>query len=482
MKTTGNIILAITLSIGLYGRLIVNNVNCANSNALTLMELTQASISNAPPSLISNNLNNTQNNTNELEELLKNYLIESKKNKNIVITNEGSNYINELPENKNLLPPSQNKNTNLVVNLQKWKEQLEFGRSLRHRGDTKNSALALIDILESIEAPESVKKDALFELALVAQQENKLLRANQIYAHYLSLFPDDARTPEILLRQGLILREMGASTMALSKFYAVLSRALSLKLDQFPYYQRIVLQAQAEIADTYFLLGKYEEAAEFFQRLLRLDNPDLNRAHVQFKLIQCLSFLGRHESVVAQGRDFLSRYKDSADEPEVRFRLALALKALGRNSEALREALILLQSQMSVANQDPEKWKYWQQRVGNEIANQLYKEGDYLNALEVYKSLAQLDSSLNWQLPVMYQIGLTYEKLKQPTKACEIYNNILSKATELSTNTPTSIQIVFDMAKYRREFIQWLTNIESTVMTTRLTTSWSTNNPAETKQ
>ena len=52
-----------------------------------------------------------------------------------------------------------------------------------------------------------------------------------------------------------------------------------------------MLQAQTEIADTYFLEGNLEESGRFFQLLLRLDSPKLNRAQIQFKLIRSLTGL-----------------------------------------------------------------------------------------------------------------------------------------------------------------------------------------------
>ena len=51
--------------------------------------------------------------------------------------------------------------------------------------------------------------------------------------------------------------------MALAKFYAVMTGSLKLKFGSLEYYQRLVLQAQTEIADTYYLQGKYLDADGF---------------------------------------------------------------------------------------------------------------------------------------------------------------------------------------------------------------------------
>ena len=154
-------------------------------------------------------------------------------------------------------------------------------------------------------------------------------------------------------------------------------------------------------------------------------------------------------------------YPDADQVPEVRYYLAEALKALGQNTEALQQVLLCLQEQKIKTQNNPEVWAYWQQRVGNEIANQLYHEGDYVKALEVYINLAQLDSSPDWQIPVDYQMGMTYEKLLQPQKAMDTYNAILARETEVGTNATPGLKAVFDMARWRLGFIKWQTNAEA---------------------
>src|SRR5260221_450188 len=241
---------------------------------------------------------------------------------------------------------------------------------------------------------------------------------------------------------------MGAPIMALSKFYAVMSSSLTLKLDQLAYYQRLVLLAKIEIADTYYLQGSFEEASDYLTRLLKAEDPALNKAVVQYKLIRSLSTLGRNFEVVAQSKTFLSAHADSGDVAEVRFLYADSLRKLGRNREAMEQVLTLLQSQQTIAEKNPENWRYWQQRTGNDIANQLYKEGDYINALEIYLNLAKLDNAASWKCPVLYQVGLTYERLLQPAKANDAYEMILKSEREINTNTTASLGQLLEMARW----------------------------------
>lgn len=345
-----------------------------------------------------------------------------------------------------------------------YKAILESAIELKQDKQFKEAEAQFVRVLNSA-APVELHRTACLELALMAQDNKQSIRAQQIFSQFVSRFPDDPGTAEVLLRQGLLYREMGAPVMALSKFYAVMSTALRLKLDRLDYYQRLVLQAQTEIADTYYLQGKFNEAAEFQQRLLKLDSPLLNRPQVVFKLIRSLSSLARDGEVVAQSDIFISKYPDSPDVAEVRFMMADSLKKLGRTREAMQQVLTLLQSQQAAAAQRPADWVYWQQRTGNEIANQLYKEGDYLSSLEIYRTLSGLNTNAAWQLPAWYQMGLVYERLQQPQKAAETYARILEREKEITgENASASLSAVLDMARWRKEHIEWQLKTEKSIV------------------
>lgn len=357
--------------------------------------------------------------------------------------------------------------SNQVFRVRQFQEQLEAARELRKMRDHRQSAALLIGILES-DAPEEIKRPALFELALVAQQEGQLGRAQQIFSQYVKRYHDDPAVPEILLRQGILYREMGVGALALSKFYAVLSSALSLRLDQFEYYQRLVLLAQTEIAETYFNRGQFAEAAEFYARLLRLESPELNKERMHYRYLKSLAQLQQHETLVVQAQEYLQKFAGSADEAEVRFLLASSLKHLGRNREALQQVLALLEKQRRQAAKNPQNWAYWQQRTGNELANQLYQEGDYLNALEIYLSLLNLDPSPRWQGPVLYQIGLVYEHMKQPERARDYYQQVLALSAKLSDTPSPGLKALIEMAQWRIQFLQWRAQAENLLPTRSL--------------
>lgn len=336
-----------------------------------------------------------------------------------------------------------------------YKSILENGTRLKREKQYVAAEAEFVTILKS-DAPAELQRTAMLELALVAQENQQFTRAQQVFSQYLEKYSEDPSVAEVYLRQGLLYRQMGAPTLALSKFYAVMTTALRLKLDRLEYYQRLVLQAQTEIADTFYLQGKFGEAAEFLGRLLKLESPLLNKPQIIYKLTRSLSSMDRHNEVVAQAEFFISRYPDAPEIAEVRFLYANSLKKLGRTREALRQVLTLLENQQSKATNQPGNWIYWQQRTGNEIANQLYKEGDYINALGIYLHLSELNTTPAWQIPVWYQMGLVYERLMQPRKASDIYDRILARQKELDSGLRTpSLDAVLDMARWRKEQLKW---------------------------
>ncbi|MBI1842715.1 MAG: tetratricopeptide repeat protein [Verrucomicrobia bacterium] len=344
---------------------------------------------------------------------------------------------------------------------ERFREQLEAGRKRRQMRDLDAARNTLIPILEG-DAPADVQEAALLELGLIAEEQREFSRAQQIYNQFLKRFGESDIGPEVLLRQGLMYREMGAPTLAMAKFYAVGSTALKLKEGNIARYRRVVLQAQTEIANTYYLQGKYEDAVEFLQRLMKQETVDLHRSKIQYKIVQCRDRLRQDHEMEADAREFLRLYSNAPESPEVRFLLANALKRTGRNRDSLQEISQLLISQEAVGKTNAAAWAYWQQRAGNEIGNQLYQEGDYVNALTVYEGLLPLDRSLDWQGPLLYQVGLIYEKLAQPPKASLAYSNLVLLAQEAAAPVSAGLRSLVDMAKWRLDQVQWESRAQRT--------------------
>src|SRR5688500_5755810 len=181
---------------------------------------------------------------------------------------------------------------NRSVKLSQYQVALESARALRKANELKRAESILIQILESTAAGEEIKRPALMELGLVMQEQKEYPKAQQLYSEFVRRYDKDPSVPEVLLRQAYLYREMGVPVIAQSKFYAVISACLNLKLEEMEYYQRLVLRAQAEIAETFYLQGQYAESADYLKRLLKLESVDLERANVLHKLAQCYMKLG----------------------------------------------------------------------------------------------------------------------------------------------------------------------------------------------
>jgi tetratricopeptide (TPR) repeat protein len=354
---------------------------------------------------------------------------------------------------RNLLPHETDEREH--ARLEEYQQRLSISRQQRARQQFGHAREMLVGLLEE-PAPVEIQRSAVLELALLAQDTGELTRAQQIFTQYVRKYREHPTIAEVLLRQGLLYRQMGAPVMALSKFYGVLSAALHLKPEWQEYYMRLVLQAQAEIADTYYLQGKHEEASDFFARLLKLEDPNLNRTEVHHKLILSLAALGRHLELIAESELFLGRYPGAEGVSEVRFLLADSLKQLGRNRESTEQVLLLLQGEHLQAERTPQDWRYWQHKAGNKIANDLYESGDYINALEIYLALAKISSAPDWQLPSWYQAALTFERLRQPTKAIELYARMLEHQPRSEASaTSVSMEVILGMARWRKDHLQW---------------------------
>lgn len=327
--------------------------------------------------------------------------------------------------------------------------------------------------------PADIWQTALLELALLAQDEEDLPRALQVYSQYLTRWPEDVNVPEVLLRQGLICRQLGLNNSAVSKFYTVMTSALALKGGDLDRYQKLVLQAQVEIAETFFVAGRMTEAKDALEKLLKLKAPTLNREQIHYRLLCCLSKLGLWDDLVLRSQDYLRRYEDGPAEWEVRFLLATAYKTANRKTECEQQILEILKVNPK-GRKNIENLAYWQQRTGNELANRFYQEGEFLTALDIYLAMIPLNDKPEWQLPVLYQVGLIYERLNQLEKAGEYYRKILARQKDLGETPKPSLEALVSLARWRNDLLSWEQTTEAGHRALRSPASSVSNTTAET--
>ena len=316
-----------------------------------------------------------------------------------------------------------------------WRDMMEgatnnYARSIK-AADKHTAESLLVSIVENPDSPTEIKRECMKHLAQIALDGRFYSRAQQIYSQLVSRFPLDPDTPAVLYRQGILYRQIGATELALSKFHAVMSTVISLQEKDLSAYKSLVLLAQTEIADTFFMAGQFGRAADYFRRVLKLADTNLNESLVRLKLVKAVFELQDWKGVVVEGQLSLDKVPQSPYTAEVRFLISEAYKKLGMQNEALQQTMELLNTEQERSNTDPENWAYWQKRTGNKLANELYQQGDYVNALLIYEALDKLPGNDEWHSQALYQIGLMYERLFQPDRASAAYNKVLS----LSTNS-----------------------------------------------
>ena len=296
-------------------------------------------------------------------------------------------------------------------------------------------------------------------MAGVFEKNQIYSKAIAVYEKIVKLFPLDPKSPEILLKLGRIYRETGAYQMAISKFYSVLNTTLKIDRKDFESYKLLTQQAQFEIAETYFVADDYQQADKFFSLLKRLNLSREDKARVEFKSIYCHYILNDYPTVIISARKYIETYPETKEVPECRYVLASALRRMNRTQEATDEVLALLRNEKPKEKSDPKNWVYWQKKTGNQIANDLYQQTEFVKALTIYQALAKLDTAQEWQLPVVYQIGLCFERLRLLPRSLEAYHFITDeckKSQAAGGTLPNSIETLRQMAEWRSDQVAWL--------------------------
>lgn len=327
----------------------------------------------------------------------------------------------------------------------------KVNRAMQLRGSTEQlEAAKLLKEVITSDASRAIKGDvvraALMSLAEMAERNGQLAQAQQVWSEYIERYPDDVNVPEIFLRQAYLYQRMGAYETAISKLYLVGKAAMNpkMKISNLAYLKRVTLTMESEIADTYFMWERYEDATKQYDALLKKGDPELNVEVVNAKLIRALSRAAsadssKYDAVIRRGIEFLKDHGESDYQVEVRYLVASAYKALDKKDEALNQLMQLLLMMDTADEKKAAKWKNWKMQAGNEIGNQLFLSGDTTSALQVYEGLLHLDDSPDWKLPIHYQIGLCYERNQQPTRAVDAYIEILKYGELISSDAVVDV-------------------------------------------
>ena len=305
--------------------------------------------------------------------------------------------------------------------------------------------------------PEAAHKRGYLQLASMYEQSGQIAKMAAIYEKYIARFKNDSRLAQIYMRLGHLYREMGACSTAIARFYNVLNVAISVDSDSMDAYRALSLQAQRDIADTHFIMGNYTEADKFYRRLLLLDLPAEDRMNILYKINYIGYANGDYSSVAAGLETFLDSYPDSQLVPESYYMLANVNNRLGEPREAVKQVLKLLRTRGATTPQEDEIWQYWRKKTANQLAQSFYDESDFLSAIKIYQAMVPLKREPSWQWPVIYKIGLCFERLYMYPKAQQAYQLIKTgeEWQDLDFEMTPTLQSIKDMATWRFEHLQW---------------------------
>ncbi len=330
---------------------------------------------------------------------------------------------------------------------------MRIGAAKLASGDAASALIAYRQVATSTnEEEEEAAGQALLGMARAYRLAGNGVKAAATYEHLVGNHPTFSDLPSALLELGRTLRDLGSPKLAIARFYSVIHSTLKMPEAESERYRRVVRTAQFEIAETHLYIGNYEEASRFFKRLDLLDLAPADRGRARFKAAYSLLQSGDRQGAVIALNKFITQDPQDENSPEARFLLAQLLAELGRKEESLRVTINLLQSEFARGDATG-RWRAWQRRTGNQLANLYYQQADYVSALVLYRALDALDTTPAWRVPVLYQIGLCQERLQQPANAVATYD--LLKKIAGTESAPEIIDFT-RMADWRARQISWI--------------------------
>ncbi len=304
---------------------------------------------------------------------------------------------------------------------------------------------------------EDLHKSLMLEVAYMYEMWGQKGKMAAVYEKFSEMYPTDPRLPQVYLRLGHLYRELGATRTAIARFYNVLNVSLNIPEESIPLYRELSQQAQLEIAETYFMNGEYDEAAKFYGRVMRLDLDDSERERVAFKDAYIHHLRHDFPGVILGLEAFLADFPESHLAPESHYLLAKAYRSTNQPEKAMDQVMRLLRHRNVADASDQRIWMYWQKKAANQMANEYYEKGDFYSALKIYQAMAPLSNDPEWQWPVVYQIGLCFERLGMYPKAEEAYGMLSEDGMEVAEGFEPNETLVAlkDMAGWRLQHVKW---------------------------
>ncbi|MBC2594993.1 tetratricopeptide repeat protein [Ruficoccus amylovorans] len=334
--------------------------------------------------------------------------------------------------------------------------QLQQADAHRKAGNTQAAIKRYTWVLERAQGDELLEKGALLGMAQTYFSAKEPERCVSILKNYLRAYPKDENRPELLFRLALLYREIGLHENAITTYYQVLSAIVSEGETDFERYLDLARLVMFEIACSHFQLRNYEVALQHFERIDIIRMHPQDRETIAFYSFVCQVRLARHQEALETASAFARDYPQSPLLPEIMYARGQLLFKLERPDEAVVALVDLLETAERQNDEETAGWLPWKQQAGNLIANYLFHKGDYAAALSAYQGLASLNPDLFWQLPVIYQIGICFERLHLYDRARESYAYIIAATEDMSAQQADALHSLTAGAHWRYKLLNWV--------------------------
>lgn len=314
---------------------------------------------------------------------------------------------------------------------------------------------AYVQVLESNHSDKD-KQKALLGLAEVYHGRGVVSKAADTLKNYMRTYPDSELRPEVQFRLGQFYQEMDLNDESIAMYYKVLNSIVVNGESSLNRYLELARLAQFQIARGHFEQGEYERAYLLFDRIELLKLSPTDRETVFYYKILATVNAGHHEDELSLLRQFANDFPESDYLPEIIYMEAEALYRMKRIKDS-EDALMRLLGMVGPPHKDTSEVSlYWRQQAGNRLANRFYDDGNFLIALRIYQGMVSLDKKPSWQLPLIYQIGLCFEKLSMYDRATESYLYIDKELeTVIPEVDPPVLLSLAQSVKWRLDHLTW---------------------------
>ncbi|MCB1120583.1 MAG: tetratricopeptide repeat protein, partial [Verrucomicrobiae bacterium] len=315
-----------------------------------------------------------------------------------------------------------------------------------------------VNLLNISDVPTLEHKKALFGLAETYFRRGSLSQSISLLDQFLEIFPDDQRNQEILFQIGLLYREMHLYSEAITAFYQVLNSIVVMGEANLPRYLKLARRSQFEIARSHFYAEQWSQSLALLDRIELFELNPRDRESLLFYKAHATVEMGDWDHGLELVQDFLHRYPSSPLIPEMLYAKADLLQKLEKDDDAVATLMELLEFGGLPDEESSEEWRRWRQHAGNQFANRYYQNQDFLAALRLYQGIAVLDDRPEWQLPIIFQMGLCFEKLGMYDRALESMHFVVQGLDAL-TQTEQSLDLALgqlqDRTNWRIDMLQW---------------------------